>query len=483
VNNQSKNINLFFWVFTTAVAFILTLPILIKDGMFMDGVLYTAVSHNLANGIGTFWFPKFSYNNLAGIHDSFHEQPPLVFGIQAVFFKVFGSSLYVERFYVFVTLLLNMFLIKKSWELLFKTNERFKQLSWLPVLFWISIPVCFWSYSCNMHENTVSVFVLAAVILQFKAYEEQKTNMGFIWMILSGIFIFLASFSKGIPGLFPIAAPMAYWLYNKSISLKKILVYILVLLSTVALIYFVILLNNDAKESLYNYFYLRLLKRINDVPTTGNYLDSLFRLVQETLILIGIVLLTKLSMKELKLKTKATTNLGYIFLLIGLMGVIPLMLTLVQKGFYMVPAFPFIAIGFALLLVNEVDHLISTKLLAYKGIKWVKVCFVLLFVFSLILPITQIGKYSRNEEILKDIYVAGKLIPERSVINCSLELEKDWTLQTYLSRYFFISLDVNADHAYFLCDQNEYQSDSEKFKNFQLVPSEMKLYVLLKRVN
>jgi hypothetical protein len=156
---------------------------------------------------------------------------------------------------------------------------------------------------------------------------------------------------------------------------------------------------------------------------------------------------------------------------------------LVQKGFYMVPAFPFIAIGFALLLVNEVDHLISTKLLAYKGIKWVKVCFVLLFVFSLILPITQIGKYSRNEEILKDIYVAGKLIPERSVINCSLELEKDWTLQTYLSRYFFISLDVNADHAYFLCDQNEYQSDSEKFKNFQLVPSEMKLYVLLKRVN
>jgi hypothetical protein len=301
--------------------------------------------------------------------------------------------------------------------------------------------------------------------------------------VISGLFIFLASFSKGIPGLFPIAAPMAYWLYNKSISLKKILIYILVLLSTVALIYFLILLNNDAKGSLYNYFYLRLLKRINDVPTTGNYLDSLFRLVQETLILIGIVLLTKLSVKELKLKTKATKNMGYIFLLIGLLGVIPLMLTLVQKGFYMVPAFPFIAIGFALLIVNEVDHFINSKLLVYKGIKWIKVSFVSLFVFSLILPITQIGKYSRNEEILKDIYVAGNLIPERSVINCSLELERDWTLQTYLSRYFFISLDVNADHSYYLCDQKEYQNDPEKFKNFQRIASDMKLYVLLKRVD
>ena len=161
---QNRTINLFLWVFTLSVAFILTLPVLIQDGMFMDGVLYTAVSHNLANGIGTFWFPSFSFNNLAGIQNSFHEQPPLVFGIQALFFKLLGDSMYVERFYIFLCLLINILLIKKLWELIFKGDEHTKALSWLPVLFWISIPVCFWSFSNNMHENTVSIFILASII-------------------------------------------------------------------------------------------------------------------------------------------------------------------------------------------------------------------------------------------------------------------------------------------------------------------------------
>jgi 4-amino-4-deoxy-L-arabinose transferase-like glycosyltransferase len=86
--SSNTKINRYFWFITVSIVFILTLPTLIQDGMFMDGELYTAVSHNLANGIGTFWFPSFSYHNLAGIKDSFHEQPPLVFGIQALFFKI-----------------------------------------------------------------------------------------------------------------------------------------------------------------------------------------------------------------------------------------------------------------------------------------------------------------------------------------------------------------------------------------------------------
>ncbi|MBN3035929.1 MAG: hypothetical protein JW861_10115 [Bacteroidales bacterium] len=32
----------------------LILPVLIMDGMFMDGVLYTCVARNLAQGYGTF---------------------------------------------------------------------------------------------------------------------------------------------------------------------------------------------------------------------------------------------------------------------------------------------------------------------------------------------------------------------------------------------------------------------------------------------
>jgi hypothetical protein len=78
--------NLPFWLITIGVIVLCTLPALVKDGMFMDAMLYTSVAHNLSQGIGTFWFPQFSYDNMAGL-TSFHEQPPLGFGIQACFFK------------------------------------------------------------------------------------------------------------------------------------------------------------------------------------------------------------------------------------------------------------------------------------------------------------------------------------------------------------------------------------------------------------
>src|SRR3974390_1549393 len=96
-----------FWVFTISVLIALVVPVLIKDGMFMDGMLYTCVAKNLSQGIGSFWLPRFSET----LHPLFDQQPPLGFGIMAVFFKLFGTSIYVERFYSFVTLCLGAFLI------------------------------------------------------------------------------------------------------------------------------------------------------------------------------------------------------------------------------------------------------------------------------------------------------------------------------------------------------------------------------------
>lgn len=83
------------------IAFIsvaLFVPALFMDGMFMDGLLYTCVGKNLGNGIGSFWDPQFSETYMR----SYHEQPPLMFGLLAVFFKIFGNGLYTERVYCLV---------------------------------------------------------------------------------------------------------------------------------------------------------------------------------------------------------------------------------------------------------------------------------------------------------------------------------------------------------------------------------------------
>jgi 4-amino-4-deoxy-L-arabinose transferase-like glycosyltransferase len=473
----NKTINMFFWVFTVSVAFILTLPVLVQDGMFMDGTLYSAVSHNLANGIGTFWFPSFSYNNLAGIHDSFHEQPPLVFAIQSLFFKLFGDSMYVERFYTLLCLIVNMFLIRTLWREIFKTDKHTQELSWLPVLFWITVPVCFWSFSNNMHENTVSMFILLAVLFIYELIT-QKQKIA-IRLILAGVFIFLASFSKGLPGLFPIAIPFVF-LYKDQISFKKALLYAGVLFLVVASLYGIMLLSSSARESLYNYAVLRLFKRVNDVPTTTNYLDTLFRLIFESGIMAALVLIVRLCTRKFTAERTEHPTRSITFFLIGLLGILPLMLTLVQKGFYMVPALPFIAIGFSILIAPQVN-ILFTRLEESKLLPALKIIFILVAITTITLPVINLGKSSRDKELLEDIHRMGAVIPEKSVINCSKEFISDWSLQTYLSRYYFISLDINIPHDYYLCNKNEYREKKSLYdENYEVVDDKMHNYTLLR---
>ena len=257
--------------------------------MFQDGMLYSCVAHNMSIGFGTFWFPEYSTLNLEGI-PTFHEQPPLVFGIQALFYKLFGSSIYVERFFVFLTILLHVYLINSLWRLIpFQTKEH-KKFGWLPALFWILIPVCFWSFRSNMMENTLSIFSLLAIITSYKNIQLEKLQW-YNW-ILPGVFIFLASFSKGLPGLFPLTFPFIYWVIYKQISFKQTLIYSTVLLAVPALIYFLFYLHPTSHESLRIYVVERLLRRVSDMPTTDSRWETPWRLFQELIPLMGLSLIT-----------------------------------------------------------------------------------------------------------------------------------------------------------------------------------------------
>lgn len=386
--------------------------------------------------------------------------------------------MYVERIYILVCLFANIYLIKKLWELIFKSDEHTRELSWLPVLFWITIPVCFWSFSNNMHENTVSIFILLAVIFIYKTVQSKELSL--LPVVLAGVFVFLASFSKGLPGLFPIAVPFVF-LYKKHISFKKAALYAFVLLLIVASIYALLLLSSQARESLYNYFVLRLLKRVNDVPTTNTYFYTLFRAVVECGIMLGIALIVKLSTRHMLLERTDHHARSISFLMIGALGILPLMLTLVQKGFYMVPALPFLAIGVAVYISPQINILI-TKLDKSKLLPSLKFIFIAVAIASITLPVLNIGKTSRDQDKLADIHLIGRTIPEKSVINCSPELLTDWSLQTYLVRYYFISLDINVDHDHYLCSKQEFESESkELLENYTIELNDLNSYVLLKK--
>ena len=468
-----------FWLITLSIVFALTLPILIQDAMFQDAMLYSSVSHNLGQGIGTFWFPQYSTLNLEGI-PSFHEQPPLFFGIQALFYKLLGDSIYVERFFTFLTIILHIFLINFLWKSIFKNRSDYQYFGWLPVLFWIIIPVCFWTFQNNMIENAVSIFTLCSIIISYRIIQSKNYNI-LLW-ICSGVFIFLASFSKGVPGLFPIAFPFLYWIITKKIDFKKCILYSLILILVPSIIYGSLLLFPNIRESLSIYFFDRLIRRVNSAPTADYRLEIVWRLFTEMIPVLIIVFFAFVRTDREKFKAHASENINefLLFLGIGFSGSLPLALTMVQKGWYMVPSFPYFAIAFAILIIPIIQ-----KAVAKIDIQSVNYKF--FFRFSIVLMIgvfafvfMQKGKISRERDVVTDVYKIGEVVPKYSTLTVPLEMydQYDFVLQGFLVRYFNISLNPHEQYDFFLRPKN---SNLKVPDHYKMVELELRKYELYKR--
>ncbi|NQY66294.1 MAG: glycosyltransferase family 39 protein, partial [Flavobacteriales bacterium] len=180
---------------------------LFSEGMFMDGLLYADISRNMANGLGSFWHPHLSNN----LHPEFYEHPPLALGLQSIFFKLFGDSILVERFYSLLTYVLVGYLIVSIWGKL--TGD--KKTGWVPILLWITMDNVTWAVANNMLENTMSIFVCLSVLLYLKSDERKR----FMWIILAGISLACGVLTKGFLCLYIWSIPFFTLLFRREKNL------------------------------------------------------------------------------------------------------------------------------------------------------------------------------------------------------------------------------------------------------------------------
>lgn len=467
-----RNKELPFWILTISVFIVLIVPELVKDGMFMDGLLYTTVSKNLADGFGCFWFPRYTET----FHlPFFHEQPPLVFGIQALFFKIFGNSIYVERFYSLLTASITFFLITILWKEIFYSKKKLKQMSWLPAFLWVIIPVCFWAYSNNIQENTMGIFTLSSTIIILKALRINKYRI--IYLMLGGVFIFLASLSKGFPGLFPLSIIIIHQLIFKKLSFSKTILYSLILVAVTVIIYLIILINDNAYLSLTTYLNERVLNSINSVSNVNSRLYLLFRLFTEMIPVLILCLIILLIGKYKSIKTKISSNkkMIFFFLLIGFSASLPLLITLEQRGFYLVTSLPFFAIAFAIIIAPTLVKLINQMNEISSFTKTANIITVLILVFVLTFSTLQIGKYSRDKQILQDIYLIGTKIPTGETISTEPDIWHKYNVHSYFMRHFKISLTTGFNTEYFITNKN-YKIHSDDYKKIVLETEMFDLY-------
>lgn len=463
-----------FWVLTAALMIFLVVPVLIMDGMFMDGMLYACVAKNLSEGSGTFW----QLHNSPFTHNQFDQQPPLGIGIQALFFLLLGDGMYTERIHAFFTLCSGAMLIRAIWRQVFHEDQSMKAVAWFPVILWIIIPVCFWAYSNNMLEGTMVIFDLLAVLFLLKFFEKESIGL----LIISGMFIFLASLTKGFQGLFPLAAIVIYGLTVKRSSPGKMILYSAILFMIPATIYGLILLNEHARFGLTAYLNNRVLHSITSVSNVDHRFSLLLRLAQE--LILPAALATVLFMIFRKRNPLSSSHKQYFlfFLLIGVSASFPLIVTLEQRGFYLVTSLPFYALALAMLPASGLARAISEIPENARGLRLFRWFAILLLAASIIFSAMQIGKYSRDEEMLHDVYVIGNAIPPRTQLGSSKELWQNWSLQEYFIRHYYdcISAEMTTAYDYILIDSPEKIPTDLQAEKLHLPTKKYHLYKVIK---
>jgi hypothetical protein len=136
----------------------------------------------------------------------------------------------------------------------------------------------------------------------------------------------------------------------------------------------------------------------------------------------------------------------------GLSGSLPLMLTMVQNGFYFVPALPYFGLAFAILNVSPIYSFIvniKATVLPYLQKVSVGIAFaVLAFIYS------RIGHTVRDQSMLQDVHLLGKSLPAFTSLGAQTDVYKNSPLACYLVRYYNISLNRSDTNRYYLGVKN-----------------------------
>lgn len=467
--NQTYRISCILLIFIVSGIFLILIsPYLLSEGMFMDGIIYAAISHNLAHDIGSFWAPKFTAPS-----PIFYGHPPLAFGIQSVLYSIFGDSFLIEKIYSFSTIIIACFLIAAIWKEIGKNLIS----TWIPLLFFFTIPLISWSSCNNLLENTMSLFTLCAVLLFLISYRKKS----FLPLFAAGLFLLFGFFTKGFTTFFPFCLPLFHWLLKREQSFIKMIRNTAIMLAGCFIPMAILFLCSDAAYSnTIEYLNIQVFNSIQSVATVNSRFFIIYKLFLELIpacIISGILLIYAWKRRLLPFVTTQNRNDFLLFLLLGACGVIPIMISMKQRGFYMLAAFPFFAIAFALITEPVFNHLLS--LIGRRSIRWMTLFAILICSSGIVLSALRVGTSGRDREMLHDIHLMLQLIPEKSVVGITPEIENNWRFHAYLSRYKYISLSGKKD----LETQFLIATDNDSsYENFQYLDLGTKRFFLNKRL-
>lgn len=413
--------------------------------MFFDGITFASIARNLAEGRGRFWEPSYTTT----IYPAFYEHPPLGFWLQSLWFRALGDHWFVERLYCLTAGVLIGLLIVFTWRSLYLASEasEARDYEWLPVAFWIAVPVVSWTIVGNLLETTVAVFVAAAVATVV-ASTRRSVAIAIAGGAVSGLCLVGAFLVKGPVGLFPLAAPVILALLPE--RRRRLVWCTAAQWLTVAASAGVLLTAPGSRESLTRYFNQQVMAALaGRREVSGSSFAIVIEMLQGVWLPIAIVAAIMMAGARAWSGPSAhDRRVALAFALIGLAGTLPILVSPKQSGHYLMPAVPFFAIAAGALLMPTVSSL-ARRMTGTRAAVVMKVVAVLLaFGAFAAMPLPGL---ERDPQRLAALDGLASFAPRGATVGICPAANADWVLHAWLQRRFAMSLDASgAPHDWFL---------------------------------
>jgi len=469
--NKTNGILPWFWFLGSAFIILILSP-LFQKGCFIDGMLYKTVAYNYAEGLSSFWHLKFTATSMT----EFCEQPPLYFYLLGSFYKIIGDHYLVDR--IFTLLLFVLFIITLNSIVTHLFKNRLSYLLFLVFLF-LTIPVFCWSYVNQVIEPLLCVLTGLAVSFYLKFLQSRNW---FYWVLFS-LILLLLFLTKGFQSVFVIVFPLTYMVlskFEKANYFFSMLAggFFLLLLAVCIALY------QPAIAWFKCYYNTRLVLTMNNVGnTTDNHLEIIGRFFSELilcLIFFGALLFYLQWKKKYRikfaLKNFISNKIALALLITSFAGSFPYAISLVQRGFYLIPAF----ICFIVALVYGFKRYCLFLFFALSNmgsVRFVRVLMPLVFLCCVVYMCVNFNRYKRNEALLKDIDMVLPYLKKGEVIAIDPERWNDFGLHSYLYMARQVSLSAEAKNCSFLI-RSKYLPALDTLQKIFITTGEIDLYVL-----
>jgi 4-amino-4-deoxy-L-arabinose transferase-like glycosyltransferase len=361
----------------------------------------------------------------------------------------------------------------------FKISEKkYRKLSWLPLLFFVVTPLSIWCVSNNMLENTMMIFTSLAVLFILKSLDNKR----WLYLLLAGFMLYLGFLTKGPVALFPISLPLWIFMINRDINLKRFIIDTLVLaLAVLTPLLIIYLIEPESITSLWIYFNKQVIGSLKNVKSVDNRFYIVWNLITN-LIPVGIIMLI-IYLLTLKKKIEGQkSKWAFVFIALGLSGVVPIMISMKQSSFYMLASIPFFCIAFADIIGPRIYYF--TRKINYTGKSYKRFIWIsyVLLAGSIAITALQVNRVDRDVLMISDVKKIIDITDKKTIITIPPEMLSSYILHGYFFRYGMVSLDYAQKYDNrFLLVKKGYKGDL--LIGYNKYPLDLELYNLYEKAN